>query len=808
MSDANAKVSIAINERGRRATAGTRMNSLVGQAAMDDDEFWNHNTWAEEEDGSFHESDEESEAQKDTFDSDFNDSEDDEEEEGKNGQETTAEAEILLEERQQKRRAGANKRKMVDVVSAGRELMHKRKNATQRKRALKGDGVNAGLVLNLPGSISVATKPTIGGRVGRKKLLATIATVNRAASVTAPIGSLERKSSRVRTTTLKLTESEKGSRRGITAKKALRISTINNSIQTSLDQEQSKTLDASTSTKGGGGKRGKRRFSQEELILEAVQTTEQENERWLLSRKRIQNEENSRAEFNKKLIMGERNRDKKVICKSNSKRGMYNTLTYPYMDHIPDLFTRPKLNESEHQLQLQNIKRNNTCVITGKKAKYRDPKTGKSYHDLAAFKELRRRFEAGEKLEQCPILSDEANSKEKQKTSNEAQSKEQIKQVVVPDLDVASFTNKTRKPLQHYSESMESNKPAVKVNYVKPIIIISSTTSKAKVPATDAEKIKINETSAVVKKEIVCNPTKKKQSLIVSGNMLTVKSPVSQNQRQNPTPCTVPKETGNHKDLEKIDDVKSADDKGVEMKVIPSSEVTKSTPTTKTTPNESTKTNNRTSDVKGESNAMNKKRKTSETSVPIQPKPKKKRVNNIQQNQTKPSSQEVTKSSPNKPLNTKSSASKPLDTNSLLDTTATSQSSQQQAALPKPICVPVLQNHNQPILSQINPAYSQLLQNPTHTFVNQPSAIEMASLYAMNLGQQQYPLPNITPSQFQQPPIHDNNTKQNVLVPVQINLGTDSAASGAIPTPTQGSSNNPQPQKKKGKDNKEEENAK
>lgn len=35
------------------------------------------------------------------------------------------------------------------------------------------------------------------------------------------------------------------------------------------------------------------------------------------------------------------------------------------------------------------------CVITGKPARYRDPRTGHPYFDLAAFKELRRRFDRG-----------------------------------------------------------------------------------------------------------------------------------------------------------------------------------------------------------------------------------------------------------------------------------------------------------------------------------------------------------------------------------------------------------------------------
>lgn len=41
-------------------------------------------------------------------------------------------------------------------------------------------------------------------------------------------------------------------------------------------------------------------------------------------------------------------------------------------------------------------KKQETCVITGKIARYRDPKTMMGYHDIDAFRELRRRVEAGE----------------------------------------------------------------------------------------------------------------------------------------------------------------------------------------------------------------------------------------------------------------------------------------------------------------------------------------------------------------------------------------------------------------------------
>ena len=69
----------------KRKTRGLRINELVGEALDQDNTFYNHDTWNEDEsDDSYSEE----EAKPDVFDSDFNDTEsdedsDDEEEEGK-----------------------------------------------------------------------------------------------------------------------------------------------------------------------------------------------------------------------------------------------------------------------------------------------------------------------------------------------------------------------------------------------------------------------------------------------------------------------------------------------------------------------------------------------------------------------------------------------------------------------------------------------------------------------------------------------------------------------------------------------------
>jgi len=74
----NRKQTMSDMLREKRATRGLRMADLVGEAAEQDDAFWNHETWAEgeeDEEDSGNESFSEEEIKPDVFDSDFNDSE-------------------------------------------------------------------------------------------------------------------------------------------------------------------------------------------------------------------------------------------------------------------------------------------------------------------------------------------------------------------------------------------------------------------------------------------------------------------------------------------------------------------------------------------------------------------------------------------------------------------------------------------------------------------------------------------------------------------------------------------------------------
>jgi YL1 nuclear protein C-terminal domain./YL1 nuclear protein. len=377
-------------ERQKRSTAGTRMSTLVGQAAKDDEEFWSHSTWAEEkddasEDGSFHESDEESDAKVDVFDSDFDESED--EGEGGDGGGEGGEEALLKEERREKR--AVSKRKRMDIefhatklVSRDIRLQQKR-NAAQRKKQQAAMG---GL-----------SEEGIDSR-----------------SVQQENVSLEKKAS-TRNKSLKYSVSE------LVGKRSLRTSTINNSIATSA-AELSRQQSQSTTGKA----RHKRKYTQEELLMEAVSQTEPENQRWLLNRKRMQMEEHLYAESIQKLSQLYGGGNKKVISKFHSRRGCFNTITFPEMDHVPEIFTMVQKTQDQHDQMMEQIQRENTCVITGKKARYRDPKTKLGYHDLAAFRELRRRLEAGEVLDRRSEIMATCNGVKKMKTTMELQSNQKI----------------------------------------------------------------------------------------------------------------------------------------------------------------------------------------------------------------------------------------------------------------------------------------------------------------------------------------------------------------------------------------------
>ena len=399
-----------VASRERRSTAGKRMTSLVGKAQEEDDAFWSHETWAEDDSGneSFAESDLDSEERIDQFDSDFDESESDHEDE-----EVAAGAE---EERNlQKEERNQMRQHKFDIAKAGRELMQKKKGKG-KKRAM-GDGINAGLVLNFPAAGAATIVPPVAP-----------ASALKSPALTGTIAPAPNRSSR------------RSSRPTLGKKRSLRAATVSKSQQA----ESMRSITASSTSTST--KKKQKRFTQEELLLEAATITEPENERWLLARKRLQQSENDFQKGVQEEMRG------KVICKFRSRRGCLNTLTFPEMEYVPAiLLARKHVTPRKRKVPTE-------CVITGKKARYRDPKTMLGYHDMAAFKELRRRLEAGESLDQRAKKKSETDVLMSQAKQPSIESGETLpdKHDIVPMLQAEQTSIKTGKavPDNHASDEL------------------------------------------------------------------------------------------------------------------------------------------------------------------------------------------------------------------------------------------------------------------------------------------------------------------------------------------------------------------
>lgn len=122
------------------------------------------------------------------------------------------------------------------------------------------------------------------------------------------------------------------------------------------------------------------KFTQEELLLEACET-EESNSRWVQTmRRRAHESEASDAAPKRQRVFAERRR---------SAKGAPPTITFPLSEHFPEVLHHRSAPQPPTQAK---------CVVTGEPARYRDPKTRMPYANAAAFKELRRRWSAGEDL--------------------------------------------------------------------------------------------------------------------------------------------------------------------------------------------------------------------------------------------------------------------------------------------------------------------------------------------------------------------------------------------------------------------------
>jgi len=472
----------AVLERSRRSTAGKRMSTLVGQAQDDDDTFWSHSIWSEggggfagkgsrkrkrgddddddsstssssdsdddsssDGEGSYRMSEDDSAAGVDQFDSDFDESETDDDDEDGEGDE---EKELRAEERREK----ASKRKknqrlgMPSLKSTrGRELVKGKKTpGKMTKRGPLGEGWNQGLVLNWP-------PPAIGGQsiatgVGTKQLGVTSNSSQVQSTIPPSISQTIPQQHTSQSVPLPIST---GTTSQIATKPPPPITASQTSPlpkpkakrgpkpkrQTATQLKQEATAERK--------KINRHNITQEEMILESIKSTEIDNVKWLSSRKRSKEEA---AQLEKATVARKSSlNNQKPVSRFHSRRGCNNTITFMDMDQLPEILTRrqavarpvtstrsigsssPKrrrMNSTTSETETTTTKPEKKCFITGKVAKYRDPKTKHYYHDKDSFKELRRRLDAGEiKIPKPEVVAHKSSGKRKSnEESNNTQS--------------------------------------------------------------------------------------------------------------------------------------------------------------------------------------------------------------------------------------------------------------------------------------------------------------------------------------------------------------------------------------------------
>ena len=411
-----------------------------GGGGGDEDEDEDEDDSASDGEGSYRMSDEDSAAAADQFDSDFDESESDE---GGGGEEGEGEEERELHD--EERRDAATKRKknqrlggtamaLQSSSSAGRGLMKKKAGRVTRRGPL-GVGWNEGLVLNWPppqppsdGTAGAASAKGPGRpRISDSKsaivpVAQSLLSIPASATANPPhipshpaTAHPPADTERIDKETPALSAQHDRPMGAASAPASPSTKTANHKhpatkLKSQLKQEAISERKKSQRTQ----------FTQEELILESIKFTETENAKWLNARKRNK-EEAAQLEKNTGRNSKRSSLNQHPISRFHSRRGCNTTFTFMDMDHLPEILTRghtsssgvhsasyagtttptrrrrlgsssSEASESSHPTLEKKYEK---CVITGKVAKYRDPKTMLGYHDLNAYKELRRRSDAG-----------------------------------------------------------------------------------------------------------------------------------------------------------------------------------------------------------------------------------------------------------------------------------------------------------------------------------------------------------------------------------------------------------------------------
>jgi len=163
----------------------------------------------------------------------------------------------------------------------------------------------------------------------------------------------------------------------VPSSRSLRHSTKTKTLESA--QEQKKELKRLRDARRRLPVKAVLQLSQEELLLEACQT-EEENYKWLQVQQRKAREREVNQQVIKKQVLFQERR------LSRKQAGMDLIITFPMNEHFPKIF-----DSSIQDDERQRMAAPRACAVTGLPAKYLDPLTHQPYATLEAFKEIRRR---------------------------------------------------------------------------------------------------------------------------------------------------------------------------------------------------------------------------------------------------------------------------------------------------------------------------------------------------------------------------------------------------------------------------------
>jgi hypothetical protein len=424
--------------RAKRGNAGSGMAAQIARALADDkeklkgqpvddadEEFWNQDFFKDGEDEgsdneSFAESDISDEDRVDKFDSDFDDDEDDDDEQD----------DMELDEDEDD-----GKRKNVYTDPSGTKPKKRKKAIKQPIIGLKAPpkkgaatGINKGMSLGGFGALS----SMVGSGMSTAEMMQL--REEQMAQYRLENPDFEQQAAQTTTMTTTASSSHKKSHASQPVNSIISTRTSKQNVLRVRDAPPSPSKKEGTAIPPLASAVAKKpkpvhQFTQEFLLTEAVHETEPANFKWIAGRKRDMSAKESTLDSHATLASLASVKERRVSASRMGigGAGMYNTITFPSVDDVPTILQKSVTiddvledyadgrlgagrvgrvdvrgirerngtgggSKSKKQAEMENPV---LCAITGGVAKYVDPLTKLGYCDKEGFKEIRRRWGAG-----------------------------------------------------------------------------------------------------------------------------------------------------------------------------------------------------------------------------------------------------------------------------------------------------------------------------------------------------------------------------------------------------------------------------